>query len=56
LLDARSGEGPGTFDRIAFIHRLTTVGALAPSTAGSVIGEEARIPYTTDYYFYRAPK
>lgn len=54
-LGAASASGPGIFDRVAFIQRVNTVGGMAPATGGTVIGEEARIPYTAEYYFYRAP-
>lgn len=56
LLGAVSSEGPGIFHRVAFIQRLYTAGGIAPTTSGSFVGEEARVPYTTEYYFYRAPK
>jgi len=48
-------DGPGVFSKVAFIQRLNTVGGNAPSTTGSVVGEEARVPYTADYLFYNAP-
>ncbi len=48
-------DGPGIFAKVAFIQRLNTVGGNAPSTPGSVVGEEARVPYTADYLFYKAP-
>jgi len=48
-------SGAGLFARVNFIQRLNTVGGNAPDTAGSVIGQEARIPYTADYLFYNAP-
>ncbi|HEY9229209.1 MAG TPA: DUF3455 domain-containing protein [Gemmatimonadaceae bacterium] len=53
-LAAVSAEGPGVFHRIIFIQRVNTVGGMAPSASGSVIGEEARVPYTAEYFFYRA--
>jgi hypothetical protein len=53
-LEAVSTEGPGIFDGVTFVQRVNTTGGLAPSTPGSVVGEEARVPYTTEYYFYRA--
>jgi len=40
---------------VAYIQRVNTVGGNAPSYAGSTVGEEARVPYTTRYLFYRAP-
>ena len=48
-------NGPGIFQNVTFIQRLNTVGGNAPSTPGSVIGQEARIPYTADYLFYQTP-
>jgi len=44
--------GDGIFASANFIQRLNTVGGNSPSTAGSTIGQEARIPYTADYLFY----
>jgi hypothetical protein len=48
-------DGPGVFQHVTFIQRLHTVGGNSPSTAGTVVGQEARIPYTADYLFYKAP-
>jgi Protein of unknown function (DUF3455) len=48
-------DGPGIFAKVTFIQRLNTVGGNAPSTPGSVLGEEVKVPYTADYLFYRAP-
>src|SRR5690242_13602672 len=48
-------NGPGIFSNVNFIQRLNTVGGNAPSTPGSVVGQEARIPYTADYLFYQTP-
>ena len=47
-------EGPGVFDGVIAIQRLYTTGGIAPSNAGSFVGEEARVPYSTEYFFYRA--
>jgi len=55
LLAAKSNTGPGAFSRVQVIQRVNTVGGIAPTAPGSVVGEEARVPYTADYYFYRAP-
>jgi hypothetical protein len=54
LLEADMTEGPGIFKSVTFIQRVNTAGGKAPSTPGSFVGEERRIPYTTEYYFYRA--
>jgi Protein of unknown function (DUF3455) len=40
-----------------FIHRLNTSGGVAPATGCSMstdVGKRAFVPYTTDYYFYKA--
>ena len=55
LLLSAVADGPGVFHRIAFIQRVNTVGGNAPSSPGSFVGAEARVPYTTEYFFYRAP-
>jgi FtsP/CotA-like multicopper oxidase with cupredoxin domain len=47
-------SGDGIFATVTFIQRLNTVGGNPPSTPG-VVGQEARVPYTADYLFYRAP-
>ena len=52
-LSAVSGDRPGIFRRVTFIQRTHTVGGLAPSAPGSVAGQEARVPYTAEYFFYR---
>jgi hypothetical protein len=53
LLGAVSSEGPGIFHRVTFIQRLNTVGGNAPTAPGNFTGEVARVPYTTEYFFYR---
>jgi hypothetical protein len=47
-------EGPGVFADVTFIQRINTVGGKAPETDGAVIGQVAKVPYTADYFFYRA--
>jgi hypothetical protein len=54
LLGATSSEGPGIFHQVTFIQRVNTVGGLAPAAPGDFAGQEARVPYTADYLFYRA--
>jgi len=54
LLLSAVSEGPGVFHRVAYIQRVNTVGGNAPSSPGSFVGAEARVPYTTEYFFYRA--
>jgi hypothetical protein len=54
LLAAVSTQGPGIFQRVTFIQRVNTVGGNAPTYEGTVPGEAAFVPYTTEYFFYRA--
>jgi hypothetical protein len=53
-LEAVSTEGPGVFNGVTFVQRVNTTGGTAPASPGSFVGEEARVPYTAEYYFYRA--
>jgi hypothetical protein len=53
LLGSVSTEGPGVFHRVTHIQRVNTVGGNAPAGAGSFVGEEARVSYTAEYFFYR---
>ena len=53
LLKMSSNSGNGVFGRVTFIQRVNTIGGAAPAEAGAFIGDEARVPYTTEYYFYR---
>jgi hypothetical protein len=54
LLGAASNEGSGVFHTVTFTQRVNTVGGLAPTNPGSVQDEEARVPYTAEYFFYQA--
>jgi Protein of unknown function (DUF3455) len=54
LLRAVSSSGPGIFRRVTYIQRVNTVGGTAPTGAGTFVGQVARVPYTAEYYFYRA--
>ena len=54
LLGAASTEGPGVFDHVTFVQRLNTAGGKAPANPGTTVGEEARVAYTAEYYFYAA--
>jgi uncharacterized protein DUF3455 len=54
LLGAVSSQGPGVFDRVTFIQRVNTVGGKAPASSGTFVGQEADVPYTAEYYFYKA--
>jgi hypothetical protein len=51
-------EGPTGGDKLSettFIQRLNTVGGVAPST-GCTVGAMALVPYTAEYFFYKAIK
>ncbi|MFL5618100.1 MAG: DUF3455 domain-containing protein, partial [Gemmatimonadaceae bacterium] len=52
-LGAVPNDGPGIFRRVTFIQRMHTVGGLAPPSPGRSTGEEVRVPYTAEYFFYR---
>jgi hypothetical protein len=52
LLRATSSDG--VLSPVTFIQRVNTKGGLAPTAPGSSTGVIAEIPYTTEYYFYRA--
>jgi hypothetical protein len=54
LLKKVSTDGPGIFNHVTYIQRVNTTGGLAPTTAGTTVGEEKGVPYTAEYYFYRA--
>ena len=53
-LNGVTAEGPGIFHRVTSIQRVNTVGGIAPATPGTVVGQEARVPYKAEYVFYRA--
>jgi uncharacterized protein DUF3455 len=54
LLQMVSTEGPGIFDGVTYIQRVNTAGGLPPSGPGPFVGAEEEVPYTAEYYFYRA--
>ena len=53
LLDGVRSEGPGIFNGVTSIQRVNTVGGRAP-TAPGFLGEVRNVPYTAEYFFYRA--
>jgi hypothetical protein len=61
LTVAGAQDGPtggDTLTNATFVHRVNTVGGLAPSTGCSQstdVGKEAFIPYRADYFFYEGP-
>ena len=54
LLQAVTTDGKGIFANTTFIHRVNTVGGLAPAEPGIFVGVEQKVPYIAEYYFYRA--
>jgi hypothetical protein len=54
LLQAKTTAGPGIFERTTYVQRVNTMGGLAPADPGTATGQEARVPYMAEYYFYRA--
>lgn len=55
LLQATQTKGPGVLEPTTFIQRVNTEGGLAPAII-SQPGQEVRVPYKAEYYFYRATK
>jgi hypothetical protein len=55
LLDVVRDEGPGVFKGVTHIQRLNTTGGQIPAGSGSYPGEVRNVPYTAEYFFYRAP-
>ena len=53
LLETVESDGPGIYNGVTHIQRVNTVGGVAPQLPGQFVGQEARVPYTTEYYFYR---
>jgi hypothetical protein len=56
LLAATHQQDHGVFSRITYIQRVNTVGGTAPAEAGTLVGDEARVPYTAQYFFYTTAK
>ncbi len=54
LLQATSTSGPGIFSSVTFIQRVNTTGGLPPTAPGTMIDESVEVPYTAEYYFYKA--
>jgi hypothetical protein len=55
-LKATDSDGPGAFRGVTYIQRLYTTGGVMPTYGGTNVGEEARVPYTAWYAFYKAGK
>ena len=56
LLTAKSHRGAGLLSQVSYIQRINTVGGTAPSTAPTLPGQEADVPYTATYNFYAPMK
>ena len=54
LLETVSTDGPGIFNGVTFIQRVNTTGGNAPAAPGSAVNEVKEVPYTAEYFFYRA--
>jgi hypothetical protein len=52
LLGAVSTSDHGLFANTTFIQRVNTVGGTVPTDAGQFVGDEARVPYSAEYFFY----
>jgi hypothetical protein len=57
LVNVISHDGSGVLSRVTTILRLNTKGGKAPATGcdASHLGQELRVPYSANYFFY-APK
>jgi hypothetical protein len=53
-LEKVSTEGDGIFSSVTFIQRVNTTGGVPPTAPGLIVGEVKEVPYTAEYYFYRA--
>jgi hypothetical protein len=49
LLEVISNDG---FNSPTYVQRVNTSGGVAPTTPGTTVGQEARVPYTAEYFFY----
>jgi hypothetical protein len=58
VVDSAAGPtGGDKLQKTTYIHRLDTDGGVAPASGCAVatdVGKKALVPYTTDYYFYKA--
>ena len=55
----RGPTGGSLLSRTTYIHRVNTQGGVAPATGctqAAQIGAVALVPYSTDYFFYRAER
>ena len=54
LLKMVETSGSGIFTKTTYIQRTNTAGGLIPTVPGTFEGEIKEVPYTAEYYFYRA--
>ena len=54
LLRGKETSDGGIFKDTSFIQRVNTTGGLRPTLPGSFANELKEVPYTAEYYFYRA--
>lgn len=54
LLSKYETTGSGIFSSVTYIQRVNTTGGVVPTAPGSTDGEVREVPYTAEYYFYRA--
>ena len=54
LLSKYQTSGSGIFSSVTFIQRVNTTGGLVPTAPGLSDGEVKEVPYTAEYYFYKA--
>ena len=56
LLAAKSNAGSGVFGAAKSVQRVATAGGVAPPSpcTAATFRQEARVPYSATYYFYRA--
>jgi hypothetical protein len=54
LLSKYDTSGAGVFASVTFVQRVNTTGGLAPTVFGTFVGEVKEVPYTAEYYFYKA--
>ncbi|HSB28960.1 MAG TPA: DUF3455 domain-containing protein [Pyrinomonadaceae bacterium] len=54
LLSKYDTSGAGIFASVTFVQRVNTTGGLTPTDFGTFVGEVKEVPYTAEYYFYKA--
>jgi hypothetical protein len=54
LLERVTNSGAGIFSAVTYIQRVSTTEGIPPTSAGLLVGEIREVPYTAEYYFYRA--